>query len=294
MSAASELQLDAEELTGLWRADGGWRRFVRDPFAMTGLVVVVFLVVLAFVLPPVLQDPNALDPAAPLSGPSLSHLLGTDPFGRDLLARVAAGLATSLEIAFLSVTGAAVVGVFLGLVAGWFGGVLDVVIMRVIDAVLAFPVLLLALFVVAALGPGATHLAISIGFVFVPYFVRLMRTQTLALRSAEFVVAGEAYGTAPARLLGGVVLPNALTPILVQYSLSMGFAILAEAGLSFLGLGIQPPDAALGLMLQDAQEYLEQSLWYSVVPGLAIIVAVLGFNVLGDGIRDAFDPGSHR
>jgi peptide/nickel transport system permease protein len=171
--------------------------------------------VLAFVLPPLLDDPNALDPAAPLAGPSTSHLLGTDPFGRDLLARVAAGLATSLEIAFLSVTGAAVVGVFLGLVAGWVGGVLDVVIMRVVDAVLAFPVLLLALFVVAALGPGATHLAISIGFVFVPYFVRLMRTQTLALRSAEFVVAGEAYGTAPARLLAGVVLPNALTPILV-------------------------------------------------------------------------------
>jgi peptide/nickel transport system permease protein len=125
--------------------------------------------------------------------------------------------------------------------------------------------------------------------VFVPYFARLMRSQTMALRSSEFVVASEAYGTSPLRLVTTVIFPNALTPILVQLSLSMGFAILAEAGLSFLGLGVQPPNAALGLMLQDAQEYLQQSLWYSIVPGVAIIVAVLGFNMLGDGIRDAFD-----
>jgi ABC-type dipeptide/oligopeptide/nickel transport system permease subunit len=298
MSAVSELELEGADggpLPGTWLAPRGWRRFVRDRYAMAGALIVLALLLTAFVLPLILADPDAIDPSAPLAAPSTAHLLGTDPFGRDLLSRTAAGLRTSLTIAMLAVAGAAVVGIVLGMLAGFLRGVADAVIMRVIDAVLAFPVLLLALFVVAALGPGTTHLALSIGFVFVPYFARLMRTQTMALRTSEFVVASEAYGTSPLRLLTTVIFPNTLTPILVQLSLSMGFAILAEAGLSFLGLGVQPPSAALGLMLQDAQTYLQQSLWYSVVPGVAIIIAVLGFNLLGDGIRDAFDStGSDR
>jgi peptide/nickel transport system permease protein len=272
----------------------GWRRILREPLGIAGGLVVLLLLFVAFVLPLFLADPNAIDPSQPLAHPSAHHLLGTDPFGRDLLSRTAAGLRTSLTIAGISVVGAAVVGILLGMIAGFAPGLADVAIMRSIDAVLAFPVLLLALFVVAALGPGTTHLALSIGFVFMPYFARLMRIETRRLRNADFVQASEAYGTSPTRLLFGVILPNAITPLLVQFSLSMAFAILAEAGLSFLGLGIQPPNAALGLMLQEAQEYLAQDAWYSIVPGAAILIGVLGFNLLGDGIRDAFDPANRN
>jgi peptide/nickel transport system permease protein len=272
----------------------GWRRIFREPLGIAGLAIVALLLFVAFVLPLVLRDPNAIDPTASLARPSLHHVLGTDPFGRDLLSRTAVGLRNSLTIALLAVTGAAVIGTLLGMVAGYGSAFFDIVIMRVIDAVLAFPVLLLALFVVAALGTGTTHLAIAIGFVFVPYFARLMRTETLRLRAVDFVQASEAYGSSRARVLFAAILPNALTPLLVQFSLSMAFAILAEAGLSFLGLGIQPPNAALGLMLQDAQEYLQQDAWYSIVPGAAILIAVLGFNLLGDGIRDAFDPANEE
>lgn len=297
MSVISSTALEHLPPTGLESPGGavvGWRRVLREPLGLVGTIIVLLLLVVAYLLPLFLADPNAIDPTGPLAHPSTAHLLGTDPFGRDLLSRTAAALRNSLTISLLSVVGAAISGTLLGMLAGYFPGLADVAIMRSIDAVLAFPVLLLALFVVAALGPGTTHLSIAIGFVFMPYFARLMRTETLRLRSADFVQASEAYGTSPARLLFGVILPNALTPLLIQFSLSLAFAILAEAGLSFLGLGIQPPNAALGLMLQEAQEYLEQDAWYSIVPGAAILIAVLGFNLLGDGIRDAFDPANQE
>lgn len=297
MSVSSSASVDQLAPVGpdtTQRAVVGWRRILHEPLGLAGLVVVLILLFVAFILPFFLIDPNAIDPNAPLAHPSSAHPLGTDPFGRDLLSRTAAGLRNSLTIAGLSAVGAAIVGILLGMLAGHRRGFADAAIMRCIDAVLAFPVVLLALFVVAALGPSTTHLAITIGFVFVPYFARLMRTETLRLKSAEFVQASEAYGASPPRLLLGVVLPNALTPLLVLFSLSMAFAILAESGLSFLGLGIQPPNAALGLMLQEAQEYLEQDAWYSIVPGAAILIAVLGFNLLGDGIRDAFDPANQE
>jgi peptide/nickel transport system permease protein len=270
----------------------GWRRITREPLAVAGLIVVTGLLFVSFVLPLFLVDPNAINPLVPLAPPSLAHPLGTDPFGRDLLSRTAAAMRNSLTVSLMAVVAASIVGTLLGMIAGYGSALADGVVMRVIDAVLAFPVLLLALFVVAALGPGTIHLAIAIGFVFVPYFARLMRNETLRLLRVDFVQASEAYGSSGRRILFRTILPNALTPLLVTFSLCMAFAILAEAGLSFLGLGIQPPNAALGLMLQDAQEYLEQDAWYSIVPGIAILVAVLGFNLLGDGIRDAFDPAN--
>lgn len=293
VAESSLAELTAREEPSL-RRRVGWRRVLREPLGIAGVVVVALLLFAAFVLPLFLTDPNAIDPASPLAPPTMHHVLGTDPFGRDLLSRTTIGLRNSLTISLFAVVGAAIVGTLLGMLAGYASSVVDAVVMRTIDAILAFPVLLLALFVVAALGPGTTHLAIAVGFVFVPYFARLMRTETLRLREVDFVRASEAYGSSHLRVLFGAILPNALTPLLVQFSLSMAFAILAEAGLSFLGLGIQPPNAALGLMLQDAQEYLQQDAWYSIVPGAAILFAVLGFNLLGDGLRDAFDPANEE
>jgi peptide/nickel transport system permease protein len=286
-----DLRLAApEDPTHAGRQVSSVRQALADPVAVVGLVAVGIVLLIAVAGPLVLQDPNAVDAPAALQGPSGAHLLGTDPFGRDLLSRVAVGLRTSLWLSVLSVGAAAFVGVPLGLIAGFGGAVTDAIIARVLDAVLAFPTLLLALFVVAALGPGVTHLAIALALVFMPYFARLARSEAQELRTAGFVEAAAAYGTPRVKVLFSVALPNALPPLLVQLSLSVGFAILAEAGLSFLGLGVRPPQAALGLMLKDAQDYVSTFPWYSVVPGVAIAVAVGACMVLGEGIDRGLDP----
>lgn len=288
---ADELRLSVPDAV----PDGGRhgssvRIALADPVAVVGLVAVGIVLLIAIVGPLVLQDPNAIDAPAALQGPSADHLLGTDPFGRDLLSRVADGLRTSLWLSALSVGAAACIGVPLGLIAGFGGAATDAVIARVLDAVLAFPTLLLALFVVAALGPGVVHLAIALALVFMPYFARLARSEAQELRTAGFVEAATAYGTPRIKVLFSVALPNALPPLLVQLSLSVGFAILAEAGLSFLGLGVRPPQAALGLMLKESQEYLSTFPWYSIVPGVAIVLAVGSCMLLGEGLDRGLDP----
>jgi ABC-type dipeptide/oligopeptide/nickel transport system permease subunit len=267
-----------------------WRLVLGDRLAVAGIVVALIVVGIAFIGPLFLQSPDAIDAAAAQQGPSGAHLLGTDPFGRDLLSRIAGGLRTSLTLSALSVAAAAIVGTPIGLIAGFGRRFTDAAITRVLDAVLAFPTLLLALFVVAALGPGINHLAIALAFVFMPYFARLARAEAQELRSAGFVEAAVAYGTPRRRVLFEVALPNILPPLLVQLSLSVGFAILAEAGLSFLGLGVQPPQPALGLMLQEAQNYLATFPWYSIAPGLAIVVAVGACMLLGEGLERSLDP----
>jgi peptide/nickel transport system ATP-binding protein len=285
-----ELQLVTPLRTSERRYGSSLRLLLADRVSVAGLIAVAFVVVVAVLGPLVMADPNAIDAPAALQKPSGAHLLGTDPFGRDLLSRVAVGLRTSLWLSLLSVGAAALVGVPLGLVAGFGGRVLDGVIARILDAVLAFPTLLLALFVVASLGPGVTHLAIALALVFMPYFARLARSEAQELRTAGFVEAAGAYGTPRLRVLFQLALPNALPPLLVQLSLSVGFAILAEAGLSFLGLGVQPPQAALGLMLKEAQDYLSTFAWYSIVPGAAIVLAVGACMLLGEGVGRALDP----
>jgi ABC-type dipeptide/oligopeptide/nickel transport system permease subunit len=267
-----------------------WRLVLGDRLAVAGIVVALLVVGVAVIGPLFLPSPDAIDPAAAQQGPSSAHILGTDPFGRDLLSRIAGGLRTSLTLSVLSVGAAAIVGTPLGLIAGFGRRFTDTVITRVLDALLAFPTLLLALFVVAALGPGIVHLAIALAFVFMPYFARLARAEAQELQTAGFVEAAIAYGTPRRRVLFEVALPNILPPLLVQLSLSVGFAILAEAGLSFLGLGVQPPQPALGLMLQEAQNYLATFPWYSIAPGLAIVVAVGACMLLGEGIERSLDP----
>ncbi len=265
-----------------------------NPMLTVGLLITVSLLLIMLMAPLLLPDPSAIDASASLQGPGIAHLFGTDNFGRDIFSRVVTGGRTSLMLAFLSVSLAALIGIPIGLIAGYTGGVMDTILMRILDSVLAFPVLLLAMFVVAALGPGTSNLTITIGFVFMPYFARLVRAQALRLRELQFVEASIQYGTHPVRLLLLVILPNSFAPLLVQFSSSMAFAILTEAGLSFLGLGVQPPNPAWGLMLKESQIYLQQAVWYAIAPGAAIFLAVLGFNMVGDGLRDVFDPTLRR
>jgi peptide/nickel transport system permease protein len=231
-----------------------------------------------------------MNPQHLLEPPSTTYWLGTDEFGRDLLSRLIWGARISLYVGGISVSIAVVAGVSLGLVAGYYGGLLDDAIARVLDVVFAFPSILLALGIVGALGPGLTNTMLAIGIVSTPVFARLARGATLALRQREFVAAAVLSGATDLRILRRHILPNVAGPLIVQTSLSLSLAILAEASLSFLGLGTQPPDPSWGTMVNTGQRLIELSPWPVVFPGLAIVAAVLGFNLLGDGIRDVLDP----
>ena len=273
------------------RAHELWRRLRHNDLTVAGgvmLGVVVFAAVFAPVLAPF--DALEMNPSRLLEAPGPSHWLGTDEFGRDILSRVIWGARISLYVGAIAVSIAVLAGVTLGLVSGYYRGVLDDVIARVMDVVFAFPSILLALGIVGALGPGLTNTMLAIGIVYTPVYVRLTRAVTLSIREREFVVAARLCGASDVHILQRHILPNAAAPLMVQTSLSLSLAILAEASLSFLGLGTQPPDPSWGTMVNSGQRLIELSPWPVVFPGLAIIVAVLGFNLLGDGIRDAMDP----
>lgn len=254
--------------------------------------VVVALVLLMAILAPILSpyDPLKQDVSNLLSPPTPMHVFGTDNTGRDVLARVIWGSRVSLLAGLVSVAIAVAVGCAIGLAAGYWAGRVDGVLMRLIDAVLSFPALVLALALGAVLGAGLSGVLIALGVVYTPTFARLMRGQVLSLRNREFVAAARVLGGADLWILGRHVLPNAATPIVVQASLSVGFAILAEASLSFLGLGVQPPEPSWGSMINAGRGYLQQAPWLVFGPGAALFVTVLGLNFLGDGIRDALDP----
>jgi len=268
------------------------RRFTRNPagllgFAIIGAIVVV--AILASVIAP--YDPLYQDLTSTLQGPSAHHLMGTDDLGRDVLSRVIFGARISLEASIFSVGVALVIGVPLGLIAGFYRGFWDeVVIMRVVDALQAFPFLILALALAATLGPGFTNAMIAIGIGFAPAFIRIVRAQVLTVSGLEYVQGARAIGASDMRILRAYILPNSMAPLLVQTTLAMASAILAEAALSFLGLGVQPPTASWGNMLAVAQGFISLAPWLAYWPGIAIFVAVLGFNLLGDGVRDALDP----
>lgn len=254
------------------------------------LVALLFLVALvAPILSP--HDPLLVNPDNPYLPPlSPGHLLGTDELGRDLLSRVLWGTRVSLPVAFVAVAVGLLAGGIIGLVCGYAGGVTDLLLMRFIDALLAFPGLILAIALVAALGPSLRNAMIAIGIVAVPAYARLVRGQVLQLKQMEFVTATRSLGAGPLRLVLGHIMPNLLNPIIVQISLSAGFAILAEATLSFLGLGAQVPTPDWGQMINSGRTFLNNDPWLAIVPGAAISVAVFSFNWLGDSLRDALDP----
>ncbi|HEY3110163.1 MAG TPA: ABC transporter permease [Chloroflexota bacterium] len=264
----------------------------RQPRLLVGgglLLVLLSMALLAPLIAP--YDPIAVDASHGLERPSLAHLLGTDDLGRDVFSRVVYGARVSLSVGAISVSIGLLVGVSLGLTAGYLGGAADLLIMRAIDALLAFPALVLAISITAALGPQIQNAMIAIGIVAIPAYTRLTRGQVLSMREREFVTAARALGAEGPRVVLRHILPNILNPIIVQVTLSTAFAILAEAALSFLGLGAQPPAPSWGQDISYSQRYLANQLWWmSAGPGLAIFLAVFAFNFLGDALRDALDP----
>jgi ABC-type dipeptide/oligopeptide/nickel transport system permease subunit len=254
--------------------------------------VVVFGAVLAAIATPLVSpyDPLKQDLANSLARPSFGHALGTDNVGRDVLARVIWGTRVSLAAGFVSIALAASFGSLLGLLAGYWGGRVDELIMRVVDAILSFPALVLALALGAVLGAGLGGVLIALGVVYTPTFARLMRGQVLTIKAREYVDAARLLGAPAWRIVMRHILPNAATPIVVQASVSVAFAILAEASLSFLGLGVQPPEPSWGSMINAGRGYLQLAPWLVFGPGAALFVTVLGLNFVGDALRDALDP----
>ncbi|MDR7555597.1 MAG: ABC transporter permease [Armatimonadota bacterium] len=267
------------------------RRRRLNPPLVAGGALVTTLVVLALGAPWLAPyDPTAVDPAGRLAPPGGGHLLGTDRLGRDVASRLLHGGRVAMAVGATAVLIGAGTGVPLGLVAGFRGGALDSVVMRVMDGLLAFPALLLAVMMIAALGPGHVQAMVAIGIVLVPIFARLSRAQTLAVRHQEFVLAARALGAPEGRIVARHVLPNIAGPLLIQGTVAFSGAVLAEASLSYLGLGTQPPTPSWGGMLQEARDVLFIAWWMAIWPGVTIAAAVLGFNLLGDGLRDLLDP----
>jgi len=267
------------------------RHLLQNRPAIVGLAMLTAVAVSAALAPWIAPyDPNAQAWDQALRGPSTAHWLGTDEFGRDVLARVIYGGRISLVVGILAVTIAAGLGVPLGLVSGFVGARVDVVVMRIMDVLLAFPAILLALAIVGTLGPGVRNAIIAVGIVAIPAFARVVRGATLVVRAQEYVDAARALGVSVPRIIARHVFPNAVAPVIVQATLGVGTAILSSAGLSFLGLGAQPPTPDWGGMLASGREYMLQAWWVATFPGLAIMVTVLGFNLVGDALRDALDP----
>jgi peptide/nickel transport system permease protein len=268
-----------------------WRLLLRNPVTVVSALVLVAVVVIAvaanWIVPHGIND---VDVPSALQGPSGGHWFGTDELGRDVLSRVLVAIQASMKVAVVSVAFAVVVGVSIGIVAGYRGGWIDTVFMRVIDVMFAFPVLLLALAIVAVAGPGVTTTMLAIGIVYTPIFARVARASALSVRVEPYVAVSRTMGTGHGYILTRHVLPNITGPLVVQTSVSLAFAILSEAALSFLGLGIQPPQPSLGRMIYDSQGFVTMAWWMAVFPGAAIFVIVLAFNLLGDGLRDVLDP----
>jgi len=270
---------------------GALRRFVARRLVLVGVVLVIILVLIGlfgrFMAP---YRPIAQDLTSVLGAPSARHWLGTDELGRDVLSRLLYGATISLQVGIAAVLVASVPGVILGTYVGYRRGLVDNVVMRVLDGLMAFPALILALTIVAVLGSNIFNVMLAIAVTSFPHYARLVRGQVLAVREFDYVLAVRSVGARDGRIIFRHIMPNVISPVLVQASLGVGFAIMAEAGLSFLGLGIQPPTPTWGSMIQVGFQYLETAPWLVMAPGTMIFMAVLGFNLLGDGLREAFDP----
>jgi peptide/nickel transport system permease protein len=271
-----------------------WRRFVRNRLAVAGLVVLVGLALIAAVGPFVVADPTEQNVRVRLQGPSWAHPFGTDEVGRDILARVVDGARISILSGLASVAVGLAVGTMLGLLAGYAGGRVGLAIMAFVDLWLALPAILLAITIAARLGPGLTSAMLAAGLVGLPSYARLARGSTLTVKRREFVDAARAIGLTDAAIMRRHILPNILTPLIVQSTIGVGNAILLVSALGYLGLGAQPPTPEWGRMLSDAQRYILDAAYIGIFPGLAIALTVLGFNLAGDGLRDALDPVARR
>ncbi len=287
-SAAATLTL-SQRPRSLWR--DAWARLVRNRAAVFGGVIVLLLIIAGLAAPllapysPIKQDlRNSVKP------PSIEHLLGTDVHGRDILSRIIHGAAYSLRIGFLGAFLAGLIGSVLGLISGYYGGIADLLVMRLMDILLAFPGLLLAIAIIAAIGPGLNNVIIAVAIFSVPTFTRVVRGSVLSVRQNEYVVAARTVGATDSRIMRLHLFPNILAPLIVLVTMRIATAILTAASLSFLGLGAQPPTPEWGAMLSDGRDYLVLAPHVATFPGLAILLAVLGFNLLGDGLRDALDP----
>lgn len=266
-------------------------RALRDKAITIGSAILLLITVMAL-LPWSMtgRDPNYIDSQNRLSGPSRQHLLGTDEVGRDVWSRVVHGASISLTVAFIGVSIALILGLGIGVAANLKGTRIDNAVMRITDVLFAFPSILLALMIMAGLGPGARSVTIALSIVYTPRFARVARGAVMVVKNELYVEAARGVGVPEWRIITRHILPNILAPLIVQFSVSMGFAIIVEASLSFLGLGLPPPDPAWGSMLARGKNFMEISPWAMLGPGLALTLTVVGFNLLGDGLRDLFDP----
>lgn len=269
-----------------------FKRFSSEsPLNIVALGIIVVFLILCLggnVLAP--YDPLQPEPANRLLSPSLEHPFGTDHVGRDVLSRVMSGARYSLGIAFLILIIAIPVGTLVGVVAGYYGGMVDELLMRLTDIFLAFPAIILAMAIAAALGPNLRNTVIALTAVYWPWYARLVRGQILSIKEQDYVEAGRALGVSTPRLVGRHILPNSVAPIIIQATIDVGFAVLATSSLSFIGLGAQPPSPEWGTMITDSRTYFRVAWWYFTFPGIALMLTVIGFNLLGDGLRDYFDP----
>ncbi|MCI8528357.1 MAG: ABC transporter permease [Lachnospiraceae bacterium] len=262
-------------------SNGKWNKYFVAGLVMTGFAIVLGIVGI-FWTP---YSTTEMSAAEKFAGPSLGHLFGTDNFGRDIFSRVMQGLGTTISISSLVVLFSGSVGILLGAVTGYFGGLLDEAVMRVTDALNGFPSILLTLVIISVLGSGKQNVIISLGLVFVPSYVRIVRSEFIRLRDMDYIRRARLMGVGKLRILFVHILPNIFSVFWVSVMIGFNNAILAESGMSYLGIGVQPPDASLGKMLSDAQGYLQSAPWYALAPGLTIVWVVLGFSLFGEGIR---------
>ena len=271
-----------------------WRQLQRNRMALAGVAIVVVMFLLALLAPLYDHDPGAIDIAQRLMPPGWGHLLGTDDLGRDVFARILYGARISLLVGFVAVGIATLIGIFVGAIAGFYGRWVDALLMRFVDIMLCFPTFFLILAVIAFLEPSIWNIMIIIGLTGWMGVARLVRAEFLSLRGRDFVIAAQSIGASDLRLIFRHILPNALSPVIVSATLGVAGAILTESALSFLGIGVQPPTPSWGNMLITGKQTLGSAWWLSVFPGMAILLTVLGYNLLGEGLRDALDPRMDR
>jgi len=268
--------------------------FRRNPLGVVGLALLLSIVLVALFAPQIAtHDPDKLNRDERLLPPSTQHFFGTDASGRDVFSRLAYGSRVSLRVALVVSLIAVTVGTTLGAVAGYVGGLADEILMRITDIFLAFPALILAMSVNAALGPGIKSAMLAVGFAWWPSYARMIRSQVLSAKTNQYVEAARSLGARNTRILGRHILPNSINPIIVQLTLDAGYVVLTVAGLSFIGLGAQPPSHEWGFMVSEGADHILTQWWWSTFPGLAICVLVVGFNLVGDFLRDLFDPRLH-